>query len=100
MTPETLPKTGFIVPGKAAGFIYLTDSPVAFMECLVGARDIDAQVRNEALDVIVIALCEEAKRRGCTIVMGTTQFDALVKRSERLGWKYVGGGYHVVAKEL
>jgi hypothetical protein len=100
MTQEALPKTGFIIPGKAAGFMYRTDSVLAFMECVVGAKNLDAEERSQALDAVVIALCQEAKKLGFKVMMGNTKYEALVKRAKRLGWTYVGDGYHVVAMQL
>jgi hypothetical protein len=97
MTADALPQTGFIVPGTAAGFLYRTDSSVAWVESLIASKEAPKEERNQALDAIVVALCREAKKLGFKTVLGSTQLDAVVKRAQRLGWSYVGGGFHLIA---
>lgn len=100
LVPEGLPKTGFIIPGKAAGFLYRTDSSLALIENLVAAPGLSKEERNVALDAVVVAVCEEAARQGFKILMAYTLLDAVVKRAERLGFLYVSGNYHLLARPL
>ncbi|MBZ4417827.1 hypothetical protein [Myxococcus sp. RHSTA-1-4] len=100
MVPEALPKTGFIIPGKAAGFLYRTDSSMALIENLVAAPGLPKDERNVAVDAIVAAVCEEAARQGFKMLLGYTLLDAVVKRAERTGFVYVGGNFHLVARPL
>ncbi len=97
MTPDALPQTGYIVPGKAAGFLYRTDSSLAWVESLIASKEVPKEERSRALDAVVLALCREAKRLGFKTVLGSTQLEAVVKRAQRLGWSYVGGGFHLIA---
>ncbi|WP_426752965.1 hypothetical protein [Myxococcus sp. Y35] len=100
MPPETLPQTGFIIPGKAVGFLYRTDSCIAMIENLVAAPGLSKEERSEALDLVVKAIMAEAKKLGFTLLMGYTQLDAVVKRAERLGFTHADSGYHIVAVRL
>ncbi|GHG84957.1 hypothetical protein [Comamonas sp. JC664] len=100
VTPDGLPQTGFVVPGKAAGFLYRTDSSLALIENLVAAPGLSKEERNEAVDLVVAAICKEATRLGFKILLGTTQLDAVVKRAEKHGFIYVDGGFHVIALRL
>ncbi|MFP2911257.1 hypothetical protein ACLESD_40780 [Pyxidicoccus sp. 3LFB2] len=100
MTPESLPQTGFIIPGKAAGFMYRTDSTVALIENLVAAPGMSREERTDYIDAIVLAIAEEATRLGFKILVGYTQLDAVVKRAERLGFIYIGGNFHTIALPL
>lgn len=100
LPPDALPKTGFIIPEKCAGFLYRTDSSVAWIETLVAAPGLDKQVRSDAVDAIVTAIIEEAQKLGFKMLMGYTTLDAVVKRSERFNFMYVGGGFHCVALPL
>lgn len=100
VTPETLPQTGFIIPGKAAGFLYRTDSSLAMIETLVAAPGLSKEERSEAVDLVVAAISEESARLGFQVLVGYTQLDAVVKRAERHGFIYVDGGFHVIAKRL
>jgi hypothetical protein len=100
LTPESLPKIGYVIPGKAAGFLYQTDSSIAWIENLVAAPTLGKEERNELIDLIVLAVGEEARRRGFKVLLGYTVLDAVVKRAQRLGFDYVGGGFHLIALHL
>lgn len=93
---DALPTTGFIIPGVAAGFLYRTDSSVAWIEGLVASRDVSAEIRGKALDQIVRALRAEARRSGFKILLGYTQFQAVVDRALRHGFEHAKGTYQLV----
>jgi|GEM_PF-1117745 hypothetical protein len=100
MTQDALPQSGFIIPGKAAGFLYRTDSSVALIENLVAAPGMSREERTGYVDAIVAAICAEAARLGFKLLLGYTQLDAVVKRAERFGFTYVGSNFHLVALPL
>jgi len=100
ITLDALPQTGFIIPGMAAGFLYRTDSSVAMIEGLVAAPGVEREVRDQAVDAIVLAVIAEAQRLGFKTLTGTTVLEAVVKRAERLGFIYVGGNFHLIVRPL
>lgn len=100
VTPDVLPQTGFIIPGKAAGFLYRTDSSLAWIEGLVASPDLKGEERAPVIDAVVKAICAEGRRLGFRLLMGYTVLDAVVKRAERLGFVYVHGGFHLIAYSL
>lgn len=100
MIPEALPQTGYIVPGVAAGFLYRTDSSVCWLESLIANKDVPKEERTRALDVVVVALTRDAKKLGFKTLLGSTQLEAVVKRAQRLGWSYMGGGFHLIGLQL
>lgn len=100
ITPDALPQTGFIIPGKVAGFLYRTDSSVAWIEGLVAAPGLDREERSQAIDAIVEAIIHEAQQLGFKTLLGYTVLDVVVKRSERFGFTYVSGGFHLIARPL
>jgi hypothetical protein len=100
ITPDALPQTGFVIPEKAAGFLYRTDSSVAWIEGLVAAPGLSREERSEAVDAVVAAVCQEAKKLGFKMLLGYTVLDVVVKRAERLGFRHIGGGFHLVALSL
>jgi hypothetical protein len=100
ITPDALPKTGYIIPGKAAGFLYRTDSSIAWIEGLVAAPGLEREERSQAIDAVVLAIISEAQRLGFKTLLGYTLLDAVVKRAERTGFTYVGGGFHLIARPL
>lgn len=81
-----LPKTGFIVRGVAAGFMYDTDSGVGILEWVVSNPDSDKIKRNEALDLVVKSLLEEGKRMGKTFMFTSSNNKNLIERFVRHGF--------------
>jgi hypothetical protein len=100
LTPESLPKVGFIIPGKAAGFLYQTDSSISWIENLVAAPGLPKDERNELIDIIVRTVSDEARRLGFKVLLGYTVLDVVVQRAQRHGFDYVGGGFHLIALHL
>ncbi len=83
LTPELLPKTGRIVPGKAAIFLYKTDSSLGLLENLISnPKDSD----SEAIDAVVTSILEDAKEMGIKFIMCTTSLPAVISRAARLGF--------------
>jgi hypothetical protein len=100
LPPTALPRNGFVIPGKAAGFLYLTDSSVAWIENLVAAPGLSREERSQAADAIVTAVIDRARELGVEMLMGYTRLDAVVQRAARFGFMHVADGFHVVALPL
>ncbi|MDC0712174.1 hypothetical protein POL68_27150 [Stigmatella sp. ncwal1] len=100
LTADILPQTGFILPGKAAGFLYRTDSSVAWIENLVAAPELNREQRSVAIDAIVKAVSDEARKLGFKMLLGYTVLDVVVKRAQRLGFAHVEGDFKLVALQL
>jgi len=79
-----LPNTGYICDEAAAGFLYLTNSPVAVIEWVVSNPFTDKKVRNAALEELIDHLCMQAKLSHHSIVMTMTSVNSFAKRLERL----------------
>ena len=96
---HSLPTNGFIVPGVAAGFIYLTDSDVSILDCFISnplTTDVD---RDEALDSIAKHLIACAELHDTKILVCSTDIDAVRKRALQLNFIDTGRHYQL-AKEL
>lgn len=100
MVPRALPENGFVVPGKAAGFLYRTDSSIALIENLVAAPGLSREERSEAVDAVVTAVIERANELGFEMLVGYTVLDVVVKRAQRFGFRHVAQGFHVIALTL
>jgi len=85
-----LPATGRIVPGVAAGFLYLTDSRLALLEGFISNPTAGLRSRARAIDQITVALLREAKRRGVVDVIGFGASPGIVRRVQQLGMRKVG----------
>lgn len=95
----SLPNTGFIVPGVAAGWLYLTDSSVALLEGYVTNPAASAADRNDALDVITGLLLASAKSDGRSLVLALTTDQTIAERARRHGM-HARGTYRVLYMEV
>lgn len=81
------PKTGFIVDGFAAYFLYQTDSTVCFLENLVSNKAADPKLRSQAVDLVTMTIISHARELGCTVAYATTDNAAVVIRALTQGAK-------------
>lgn len=79
ITPDYFPTTGFIVSGKAAGFVFATDSNFCIFECFIGNPEISREERQEALRHIVPAMIEEAKEMGYKQAFGFATSSTMIQ---------------------
>jgi hypothetical protein len=86
MSPDFLPKVGFVVPDIAMGFLYQTDSKVCHIEGLVANPLVSRDLRTSAVDAVVLAIIKEARALGFRALHGTTSLRAVVDRAQRLGF--------------
>lgn len=76
-----LSNIGFIVPNKASGFLYTTNSNICHLEMLCSNPDINKKDRDEAINSIVFAIIDTAKQLGFKVITSTTQIEAVKQRS-------------------
>lgn len=82
-----LPRRGFIVDGYCAGFLYLTDSPIAWLEWVVSNPDSDKIERQKALDNLISSLLNAAKEAGCKAVFSAANHPGLIERYKSHGFQ-------------
>ena len=85
-----LPSVGFIVPGVGAGFIYVTDSSVYFIEGFITNPDASKDNRNESLDLITVYLISYSKAMNCKIIKCETSCPEIELRGMKHGFKCLG----------
>lgn len=92
------PETGRIVPGKAALFLYKTDSKLGFAENLVSnPKEKDS---SEAINACVAAIESDAKEAGIEIINSFSCIGRVNKIAERLGYKVSEDSYRRISKRL
>lgn len=99
ITLDSLPQTGLIEPGIAAGFLYKTDSNIAWLEGFVTNPEAPPSARNEALDNIANALMVSAKALGFRQVIAMVENPRMMLRADRHGFKGIGA-YVMMKKEI
>lgn len=65
---DMLSSTGYIVPGAAAVWLYLTDSSMAYLEFLVSNPDAPKAVRRAGIARVLARAVEEAKLAGTRLL--------------------------------
>jgi hypothetical protein len=95
-----LPKTGYIVPGIAAGFVMLTDCNSCILEPFIANPYTFAEDREEALKEILSKLCDAAKDMGYTRVFGFSTNLKMVWRAQKIGFKVIETNQLTVMKEF
>lgn len=75
------PKTGFIVDGIAAFFLYRTDSTVCFLENMISNREACPIMKDKALDLLLEAAFKEAKAQGFKVAYATTNNPKVISRA-------------------
>ena len=81
-----LPKVGFMVQGVAAGFLYQTDSSVAFIENFISNPESDWATRQTALDDITNSILRYAISHGFKQVVALTTSQAIYERACPMGF--------------
>lgn len=96
---EALPLTGYIEPGVAAGFLYLTDSSLAMLEGFCSNRKVGRDLRIAALGQIMAALFADATRLHCVHVIGFTKSHLIQELGRKHGANY-GGQFLLQVKDV
>jgi hypothetical protein len=81
-----LPSRGFIVPGLAAGFLYSTDSSLAWMEWIVGNPHASAKQVYVAIKNIVEKISDTATEDGFDTVFTAIRQTGLEKLYSKVGF--------------
>ncbi len=103
MTPLALPflpPTGFVVDGVAMGFLYKTDSKMAWIENLSANPVLPREQRTCGLDLVVAAIIEESRAQGFEVLIGYTNVQAVIDRALNHGFTTDPERFQVVTKVL
>lgn len=85
-----LPTNGIIAENIACGFVYLTDSEMAIIDCFISNPDSVKEDRDRALDKITEALMSYAKFFGSSAIKADSNLMAIQHRAEKYKFRYVG----------
>lgn len=85
------PKTGYVVEGVAAGFLYMVQIiPVGYLDGYIANSKASKEDRSKALDMITEMLIALAKIKRLKHLKCDTQIDSIVKRAEKFGFTSQG----------
>lgn len=74
------------IDSHCAGFLYTTNSKVAFIENIIANPDSNWKDRDDSLDMVINKLTEHAEKKGYEIVIGFTRHKSIIERGMRLGF--------------
>lgn len=95
-----LPKTGFIVPNVAVGFLVATDTNYCFLEPFIGNPKVDKEERDVAIFTIIDELLAEAKRLGYDLVFGVLSHPKMIERGMNRGFVKIIGNQQIIGRKL
>ena len=76
---DCLPATGLIIDGLCAGFLFKTDSSIAWLSWVIGNKNSDKETRTEAIKQLILGLKQEAKNQGFKHIFSATVHPNLLK---------------------
>jgi hypothetical protein len=82
----SLSTLGYICDERVAGWIYLTDSNIAFIDGVISNPDTVPSFRRMALKKLCGAMVEKAQQMGYTNIIATTKHPAIQKICEDMGF--------------
>jgi hypothetical protein len=95
---EDFPQIGFIEPGVAAGFLFRTDSSIAFADLFISNPKASTLTSARAVYAIMERLAVEAEACGFKYVAGLVSAPGTKKLCERQGFEKAGV-YEMLLKE-
>lgn len=84
-----LPQTGAILEGKAAGFLYRTDSPIGWLEWVVSNPDVE---HSGAIEAVLNYLTGKAKELGVEVILCSLSHSSLIEKYKKAGFFVTDGG--------
>lgn len=85
--PRRLSTTGFIADERVAGWLYVTDSSMSFIDCVIADPLTVPSLRRASLLKLCQVLVETSFMVGCTDIMGITAHPSIEKICDLLGFK-------------
>lgn len=84
---ECLPGTGYIAHETAAGFLYLTNSAIVWMEFIVVSPKAEKTQRVAALNEVIEHIVKQAAWAGAKMVFTSSNFWPFIQRLRSLGFE-------------
>lgn len=86
VSADHLSENGFIIPGYTAGWIYSTDSAIAWMEFIVANPNTGPEERAQALDALISTMINWTVNRGFTKIFTSVNHPRLKERYAKHGF--------------
>lgn len=84
--PEILPPTGAVVPGICAGFLYVANAKVGFLDWFISNPKFgNKRQKNESIDYVILSLFKMGAHLGLKRLSATTDMTRPAQRAIALG---------------
>jgi hypothetical protein len=83
---EILPATGYIANETAAAWLYLSNSPIAWIEWVVVDPKAPKKLRGNSIDAVIEHVAASAKFTGATVLFTSTSNFPFMERLRRHGF--------------
>jgi hypothetical protein len=90
MSNEFIPAVGFIVKDGAAGFLYMSECDMAYIEGFITPCNISFREREDALNLVTQALVNEAENLGIRKLMVVTEHQGVYNRMIKFNFSDMG----------
>jgi hypothetical protein len=101
---QALPKTGVLCyedeAPVCAGFLYKTDSSMAWVDWVISDQDYDASMRKEAVSILMSRLLQIAKELGFSAVMTAAATEGYQQHCEGKGFVLTNDNVNLMLKRL
>ena len=81
--------TGIVVNRRVAGWLYMTNGPIAFADQFVSDPLSQKEDRRRDIHILIKALCSMAKESGHDFIVGCSGVTSLTKATEEEGFMVV-----------
>ena len=89
ITEDYLPQHGFIEPGIAAGFIYMTDANFCIFESFISNPEASKEEKEIALREVVMQMIKKAKELEFKEIYGFATSQKMITIGYEQGFKHV-----------
>jgi hypothetical protein len=84
----------------AAGFLYLSNSKVAWLDWIVSNPEYKDKDRKEALELLINTLEEVAKQQGYSVIITITKSKHLIDTHKKLGYTVDTNPSYEISKKI
>lgn len=84
----------------AAGFLYLSNSKVAWLDWIISSPSYKEQDRKEALELLILSLEEVAKQQDYNIIISIARHKGLINTHKKLGYTVDESPSYEISKKI
>lgn len=84
----------------AAGFLYLSNSKVAWLDWIISNASYKEKDRREALELLICSLEEVARQQGYSIIISIARHKGLINTHKKLGYAVDESPSYEISKKI